>query len=273
VDSVYNRAKDLREKVESIMLKKIEWQILFSVDGKRSISQIASKVQRDEDFVTQVLQSLAGQQLLTGGSPAGNGAEPTKEVKKKEEPKVEKVVEKVKAEKKEEKKETPKETKPVVEKPVQKKESFDLGAMETPKTETKATATPAKTTAAAAKGGKKILVVDDSIVIQKMVEIALENETYQLTGAMKGEEAVRMAKETQPSLILLDIMLPDMSGIDVMKGIRALGAPFDAVPIVILSGKDSPQDKDAAISNGANDFLTKPFHDEDLLSKVHEYLG
>lgn len=303
MEPVYARAKDLREKVESILMKKIEWSILFSVDGKRSIPDIATKVNRDEDFVESVLEKLAGDKLITGGGvPSGRvttkdskaeskkteaktekkekketkkkepviEAEPVKEVKKeapkpKEEPKVE-----AKAEPKIEPKEIPS----------PKKEDFDLmsAMMDTPKVEPKvevkpvAPPKPAVSTAAGA-GGRKILVVDDSIVIQKMVEIALENEQYALTSAMKGEDAIRLAKELQPNLILLDMMLPDMSGLEVMKSVRELGGSFTTVPIVVLSGKDSPQDKDTAINNGANDFLTKPFHDEDLLSKVHEYIG
>jgi CheY-like chemotaxis protein len=259
VAGVYNRAKDLRDKVETILLKKIEWQILFSVDGKRTPKEIAAKVQRDENFVSGVLASLAQKTLIVGDGIADNGAAKTEkkpkaeavpDVKKPEPKKEEPKVEQKKAE-------PPKDVKP---EPVK----------ETPKAETKAKATPAPTGKA---GGRKILVVDDSIVIQKMVEIALENEQVQLSAAMKGEDAVRVAQEFQPALILLDIMLPDMSGLDVMKQIRALGGNFESVPIVVLSGKDSPQDKDTALSNGANDFLTKPFHDEDLLSKVHEYVG
>ena len=67
MEPVFERAKDLRQKVDSIMLKKIEWRILFSVDGKRSISDIAAKVERDENFVEDILQKLAGEKLITGG--------------------------------------------------------------------------------------------------------------------------------------------------------------------------------------------------------------
>lgn len=246
---VYNRAKDLRDKVESILLKKIEWQVLFSVDGKRSPKDIATKVQRDENQVAEILTTLAQKSLIVGDGIADNGAAKAKakvEEVKKPEPKIE-----------QKRPEPVKEVKP---EPVK----------ETPKAEAKPKATPAPSGKA---GGRKILVVDDSIVIQKMVEIALENEQVQLSAAMKGEDAIRVAQEFQPALILLDIMLPDMSGLDVMKQLRALGGSFETVPIVVLSGKDSPQDKDTALSHGANDFLTKPFHDEDLLSKVHEYVG
>lgn len=293
MEPVYARAKDLREKVESVMLRKIEWRILFSVDGKRSVPDIAQKVECDESFVESVLEKLAADKLITGGgAPSGRvtvketetkKAEPKPEKKEKKETKKKEPV--VEAEPvKEVVKETPKpKEEPKIEAkaepkavPAPKKEDFDLmSAMtEEPKVEPKPAATAKPVVAAAAgAGGRKILVVDDSIVIQKMVEIALENEHYALTSAMKGEDAVRLAKELQPSLILLDMMLPDMSGLEVMKSVRELGGSLATVPIVVLSGKDSPQDKDTAINNGANDFLTKPFHDEDLLSKVHEYIG
>jgi CheY-like chemotaxis protein len=284
VESVFERAKDLREKVETAMLKKIEWRILFSVDGKRTVADIAEKVERDENFVEQVLQKLTAQKLLTGGG-ASKGKDGGTEVKKpKKEAKAKKEKEK-EQEPVKQFKETPKE-KPPEPKPVpvvkkeepkeEPKEEFDLGAMmtEAPKVEAKPVATPKPVvTTTGTPGGKKILIVDDSIVIQKMVEIALENEHFQLSSAMKGEDGIKAAKEFQPSLILLDMMLPDMNGLDVMKGIRELGGAFTDMPIVMLSGKDSPQDKDTAINSGATDFLTKPFHDEDLISKVHEYLG
>jgi CheY-like chemotaxis protein len=277
VESVFERAKDLREKVETVMLKKIEWRVLFSVDGKRTVSDIAEKVERDEAFVGQVLERLAAQKLLIGGEAKDkdHGAE-VKKPKKETKAKKEKEPEPVKQFKETPKEKAP-EPKPVpVVKKEEKKEDFDLGNLmtETPKAEPKPVATPKPVAAVTGTaGGKKILVVDDSIVIQKMVEIALENEHYQLSSAMKGEDGIKAAKEFQPSLVLLDMMLPDMNGLDVMKGIRELGGAFATMPIVMLSGKDSPQDKDTAINSGASDFLTKPFHDEDLLSKVHEYLG
>ena len=271
MDAVYSRVKDLREKVETILLKKIEWRVLFSVDGKRNVADIAEKLDRDATLVEEILQKLSAEKLISGGAPAP-AAKPAKE-KAPSKKAVKEDAPKAKAEPKPEPKAEPK--------PAPKKEETDiLGSMDTPKVEPKsepkvekAAPKPVAPAASASAGGRKILVVDDSIVIQKMVEIALENDNYNLTSAMKGEDAINKAKEMQPSLILLDMMLPDMTGVEVMKALRETGGYFATVPIVVLSGKDSPQDKDAAISNGATDFLNKPFHDEDLLAKVHEYLG
>ncbi|MCK6542054.1 response regulator [bacterium] len=283
MDAVYSRVKDLREKVETILLKKIEWRVLFSVDGKRNVADIAEKLDRDATLVEEILQKLSAEKLISGGAPAP-AAKPAKE-KAPSKKAVKEEVPKAKAEPKPEPKAEPK-PEPKIEKapepkPVPKKEETDiLGSMDSPKVEPKpepkvekAAPKPVAPAASASAGGRKILVVDDSIVIQKMVEIALENDNYNLTSAMKGEDAINKAKEMQPSLILLDMMLPDMTGVEVMKALRESGGYFATVPIVVLSGKDSPQDKDAAISNGATDFLNKPFHDEDLLAKVHEYLG
>lgn len=298
MDAVYTRANDLREKVEAVMLKKIEWKILFSVNGQRTVTDIAAKVEREEDYVDEVLSSLAEKNLIEIFSGADETRKKDKAVKKTEKKTPSKKAKsddtteiakpvptaEVKKEEPKTEKESPKPVKeeilePIIEekppvKPVSKKEeSFDL-SIETPKTEEpkKEPAPTAVEKAAASTGAKKIMVIDDSVVIQKMVEIALENHPYQLTTAMKGDEAIKLVKETKPQLILLDIMLPDMSGLDVMKAVKALGASYQSIPIIILSGKDSPQDKDTAISNGANDFLTKPFHDEDLIAKVKEYI-
>ncbi len=273
MDTVYQRAKDLREKVESIMLKKIEWKILFSVDGKRSVTDIAEKVERDEDYVSEVLEKLTDEKLISGAK--SNGAKESKPVKKAKEKEVKEEL--VKAKQVEKPVEKPVEK--VVEKPVEKpkkEETFDLSSVsDTPKEQPKPKVEPkapaAKT--GGGSGGRKILVVDDSIVIQKMVEIALEHEVEasncEIVTAMKGEDAIRIAKEQQPGLILLDLGLPDMMGIDVLKAVRESNAD---VPIIILSGKDSPQDKDTALNSGASDFINKPFHDEDLVSKVHQFL-
>lgn len=292
MDTVFERAKDLREKVESLMLKKMEWGVLFSVNGQRSVSDIAAKVDRDEEVVKVILKKLADQDLITGDTDSLDVEEETPAPKAKKEPvKAKKAKEpKAKKEAKEPAKE-PKEAaevrevkeaaKPVVEAKVAAPSPSDeidlMGSLTAvtpePKPEPKPTPVAKAPVATGAGGGRNILVVDDSIVIQKMVEIALENESYQLSSAMKGEEAIKAVRETQPNMILLDIMLPDMSGLDVMKAVREMGGPFASIPIIILSGKDSHQDKDVALTSGANDFLTKPFHDEDLIAKVHEYIG
>lgn len=111
---------------------------------------------------------------------------------------------------------------------------------------------------------KTILVVDDSIVIRKMVEIALEDENFSIETAVSGKEGLNMIETLHPDLVILDLMLPDISGIDVLKSIKS-GA---GLPVIMLSGKDSPQMVETAKKEGADAFLPKPFKDEDLLEKI-----
>ena len=113
-------------------------------------------------------------------------------------------------------------------------------------------------------GSKKILVVDDSIVIRKMVEIALENENFTIETAVSGKEALQKVDAVDPDLVILDIMLPDVSGIEILKAIKA----SKGLPVIMLSGKNSPQDIELAKAQGADDFAPKPFKEEELVEKI-----
>jgi CheY-like chemotaxis protein len=117
-------------------------------------------------------------------------------------------------------------------------------------------------------GGKTIMVIDDSIVIRKMVEIALEEDDYRIVTAISGKEGMTVLDEENPDLVILDMMLPDMNGIDVLKTIKA----SKGIPVIMLSGKDSPQLVETAKGVGADDFLPKPFRDEELVEKVKNLL-
>jgi CheY-like chemotaxis protein len=117
--------------------------------------------------------------------------------------------------------------------------------------------------------GKKIMVIDDSIVIRKMIEIALEEENYHLINASSGKEGMDSFEKDQPDLVILDMMLPDMSGIDLLKKIKEKSD----TPIIMLSGKDSPQLVENAKEVGVNDFLPKPFKDEELVEKVKNLIN
>ena len=109
-----------------------------------------------------------------------------------------------------------------------------------------------------------IMVIDDSIVIRKMIEIALEDEDYNILSATTGKEGMEAIEKDKPDLVILDMMLPDMSGIDVLKKIK----DSKDIPVIMLSGKDSPQLVENAKELGVNDFLPKPFKDEELVEKV-----
>lgn len=113
-----------------------------------------------------------------------------------------------------------------------------------------------------------ILVVDDSVVIRKMVEIALENESYNIISVATGKEALSYLDENTPDIIILDIMLSDVNGLDVLKAIKA----SKQIPVVMLSAKDTPRETSKAKQLGADDFIPKPFKDEELVGKIKELI-
>jgi len=116
---------------------------------------------------------------------------------------------------------------------------------------------------------KTILVVDDSIVIRKMVEIALEDENYKIETAVSGKDGLAILDDKNPNLMILDLMLPDINGIDLLKTVKA----SKGIPVIMLSGKDSPQMVEKARSEGADAFLPKPFKDDELVAKIRELLS
>ncbi len=135
---------------------------------------------------------------------------------------------------------------------------------EQPEEEMEEVVTPAE-----AESRKTILVVDDSIVIRKMVEIALENENYNVVSVATGKEAFSYLDAKDPEMVILDIMLPDVNGLDILKAIKAK----KNIPVVMLSAKDTPKETSKAKELGADDFIPKPFRDEELISKIHELIG
>ncbi len=117
----------------------------------------------------------------------------------------------------------------------------------------------------------RILVADDSVTIQKVVELTFSKEDFVLVQARSGEEAVRKAKEERPDLVLLDLVMPDKNGYEVCAALRA-EATLRAVPIILLTGTFEAFDKEKGIQAGANDFVTKPFESQVLISKVKQLL-
>jgi len=116
---------------------------------------------------------------------------------------------------------------------------------------------------------KTVLVVDDSVVIRKMVEIALENENYNIVSVANGKDALAYLDEKEPDIVILDIMLPDVNGLDILKAIKA----SKDIPVVMLSAKDTPRETSKAKELGADDFIPKPFKDEELIGKIQELVG
>ncbi|MCM3206708.1 response regulator transcription factor [Paenibacillus illinoisensis] len=114
-----------------------------------------------------------------------------------------------------------------------------------------------------------VLVIEDEPKIARLLELELQYEGYQVGKAGSGTEGLEMYHGGQWDLILLDIMLPGLSGIEVLRRIRARDA---LVPILMLTAKDSVEDKVSGLDLGANDYITKPFRIEELLARVRAAL-
>jgi two-component system KDP operon response regulator KdpE len=110
----------------------------------------------------------------------------------------------------------------------------------------------------------QILVVDDEPQILRALRTILTERHFRVTVASRGEEALTLAAANPPDLVILDLGLPDMDGIEVCARLRE----WTQVPIIVLSVRDSERDKVAALDKGADDYLTKPFGIEELLARV-----
>ena len=111
---------------------------------------------------------------------------------------------------------------------------------------------------------EKILVVDDDARILKIVKHCLEKEAFQVVTAVDGESALNMVKQEQPSLVVLDLMLPKLNGYDVC---RALTDQY-SIPIIILSAKGDELDRIVGFRLGVDDYMTKPFSPTELVLRV-----
>jgi two-component system, OmpR family, KDP operon response regulator KdpE len=109
-----------------------------------------------------------------------------------------------------------------------------------------------------------ILVIDDEIQIRRLLQLTLEPNGYQLKFASTGNEGIIMAGSERPDLIILDLGLPDMDGLSVLKRIRE----WATFPIIILSVRNAEGDIIACLNAGADDYLTKPFRTGELLARV-----
>jgi two-component system KDP operon response regulator KdpE len=109
-----------------------------------------------------------------------------------------------------------------------------------------------------------ILIVDDEVQIRHLLEITLSANNYKIIEAATGKEGLALAASIQPLLIILDLGLPDMDGLDIIKKLRE----WYLKPIIILSVRKSEEDIIQALDNGANDYLTKPFRTGELLARI-----
>ena len=111
---------------------------------------------------------------------------------------------------------------------------------------------------------KKILVVDDEKPISDIIKFNLEKEGYEVIVAFDGEEALEKVEAEDPDLIILDLMLPKVDGLEVAKRVRAK----HTTPIIMVTAKDSELDKVLGLELGADDYVTKPFSNRELVARV-----
>ncbi len=115
--------------------------------------------------------------------------------------------------------------------------------------------------------GSTILLVDDDPVNRELVEARLCFEGYRVVVASNGSEALRLALEDPPDLILMDVMMPGLSGYDVCRSLKENGTTED-IPIIFISAKTTVTDRVAGLQMGANDFISKPFDAKELIARV-----
>ncbi|MFC1864632.1 response regulator transcription factor [Chloroflexota bacterium] len=116
--------------------------------------------------------------------------------------------------------------------------------------------------------GKRVLVVDDNVKTVELVKLYLNRDGYRVLIAYDGVEALRLARESHPDLIVLDLMLP---GIDGLKVCQTLRAESD-VPIIMLTARTTDEDKLTGLGLGADDYVTKPFSPKELAARVRAVL-
>ena len=109
-----------------------------------------------------------------------------------------------------------------------------------------------------------ILVVEDDVQIRKFICYCLENNNYQYITASNGQDALRKIFYENMDLILLDLGLPDMDGVDIIQRLRE----FSEIPIIVVSARDKDKDKADALELGADDYLTKPFSATELVARI-----
>jgi two-component system alkaline phosphatase synthesis response regulator PhoP len=116
--------------------------------------------------------------------------------------------------------------------------------------------------------GKRVLVVDDDTKTVELVKLYLNRDGYRVLTAYDGMEALRLAREGHPDLIVLDIMLPGIDGLEICRTLRA----ESDVPIIMLTARTTDQDKLVGLDLGADDYVTKPFSPRELAARVRAIL-
>lgn len=116
---------------------------------------------------------------------------------------------------------------------------------------------------------RAILIVEDERKLSRVLQLELEYEQYQTEIADNGKDALRLLEEKEWDLVLLDIMLPELSGLEVLRRFRRTN---DYTPVILLTARDQVHDKVSGLDLGADDYVTKPFQIEELLARIRVHL-
>jgi DNA-binding response OmpR family regulator len=117
-----------------------------------------------------------------------------------------------------------------------------------------------------------ILVVDDEVAIAKLIKFVLESNGYEVRIAPDGNSAIDSIKEKTPDLVVLDLMLPTISGFEVLENIRS-DMGITAMPVIVLTCRGQKEDRDKALRLGATEYITKPFSPTSLVNTLKSYTG
>ncbi len=116
---------------------------------------------------------------------------------------------------------------------------------------------------------QKILIVEDDEKIARVIQLELEFESYEVANAYTGKEALELYETGSFDLILLDVMIPELNGLEVLRRIRQKD---EHIRIIMLTARDAVMDKVSGLDSGANDYMTKPFEIEELLARIRTQL-
>lgn len=119
------------------------------------------------------------------------------------------------------------------------------------------------------KDKESILIIEDEDAIARILQLELEHEGYEVGRAADGRTGLEMAQTGEWHLVLLDVMLPELNGIEVLRRLRQNDS---VVPVILLTARDTVPDKVSGFEHGANDYITKPFAMEELLARVRNIL-
>lgn len=119
---------------------------------------------------------------------------------------------------------------------------------------------------------KKVLIVDDEADIIEILQYVLETQGYECITAFDGEEGLKLAREANPDLIILDVMMPKINGYKISRLLK-FDAKYKDIPIIMITARSQDEDKAIGEETGADEYITKPFQVDEVVEKVKSYLG